>query len=78
MPYACLTTFVPDLWSRTARFGLRVSIYARLLIGYIIQPCFEHYDTRKCPKDISNCYTNYTLRKQVPCPTAVNSILDVV
>ena len=26
MPYACLTTFVPDLWGITARFGLRVSI----------------------------------------------------
>ena len=67
MPYAYLTTFVPDLWSITA-----VSIYARLLIGYIIQPCFEHYGIREFPKDISNCYRNCTLRKQVPCPTAVS------
>ena len=66
MPYACLTTFVPDLWSITARFGLRASIYARLLIGYIIQPCFEHCDIREFPKDISNCYRHCTLRKQVP------------
>ena len=65
-------------WSITARFGLRASICARLLIGYIIQPCFEHYGIREFPKDISNCYRSCTLRKQVPCPTAVNSILDVV